>query len=167
MAGSSVAEPCPTPRNRRWCSGCTRAVNPRHDCRCSRRKQCDGVPRLGRVRHSEPDRSSDGGLPNLDTAEDHRLTAGAALDGLVSRMTEAAHPRQLWPTDFTEEAMVWQATGILMSRFDLDAERALELVRKISKSTSGRMCVIAEQIINHEVRVEIMRNLEHDVHGFY
>jgi AmiR/NasT family two-component response regulator len=64
-------------------------------------------------------------------------------------MTEATHTNQLWPSNFVEEAVVWQAVGILMQRFDLDGEQALEVLRKRSTSTRTRMCVIAEQVIDH------------------
>ena len=37
-----------------------------------------------------------------------------------------------------------------MNRFDLDAVRALEVVRKMSQNTRTQMCVVAEQIINHK-----------------
>jgi len=63
-------------------------------------------------------------------------------------MTEATHLSSLWPADWTEEAAVWLAAGILMRRLDLHAWRAFELVRENAESTGMRMCVIAEQIIN-------------------
>ncbi len=75
-------------------------------------------------------------------------------------MTESAQSRQLWPDDFMHEAVIWQATGIVMSRFDLDVQRALEVLRKIATSSGTELSAIAEQVINHKLRLEIMRNLD-------
>jgi AmiR/NasT family two-component response regulator len=63
-------------------------------------------------------------------------------------MTQAPNSNQLWPADFTEEAIVWQAVGILMRRYDLEAADALEMLRKMANSASKRMSMIAEQIVN-------------------
>lgn len=61
--------------------------------------------------------------------------------------------------------LIEQATGIIMDRFDLDAAQALELLRMMSRNTRTQMCVVAEQLINHDVTVEAVRNLE-DLPGF-
>jgi AmiR/NasT family two-component response regulator len=66
-------------------------------------------------------------------------------------MTDAASSSALWPAYFTEEAIIWQATGVLMNRFDLDAEQGLELLRTMSESTGTRMRVIAERIVDRSV----------------
>jgi hypothetical protein len=57
--------------------------------------------------------------------------------------------------------LIEQATGIIMDRFDLDAEQALELLRRMSRNTKTQMCVIAEQLIHHEVPVEAVLNFGH------
>ena len=77
-------------------------------------------------------------------------------------MTDSANPSQLfWPADLIE-----QATGIIMNRLELDAAHAFKVLRKMSQNTRTQMCVVAEQIINHNVPVEAMRGLEKDVLGF-
>jgi hypothetical protein len=52
-----------------------------------------------------------------------------------------------------------------MNRFDLDAVRALEVLRRMSRNTRTQMCVVAEQVINHHVPMEAMRGFEEDVLG--
>ncbi|OBB95506.1 hypothetical protein A5782_06060 [Mycobacterium sp. 852002-40037_SCH5390672] len=57
-------------------------------------------------------------------------------------------------------------SGIPISaRFDLDAAQALGLLRTMSRSTRTQMCVLAEQIINHQVPVEALRGLEEEIPG--
>ena len=75
-------------------------------------------------------------------------------------MTDNSNSDLLWPQDLIE-----QATGTIMDRFDLDAVQALEVLRRMSRNTTTPMCVVAEQIINHDVPVQAVRNLE-DVLGF-
>ena len=75
-------------------------------------------------------------------------------------MTDDSNSDLLSPRELID-----QATGILMDRFDLDAVQALELLRRMSRNTKTQMCVIAEQLINHNVPVEAVRNFE-DVLGF-
>lgn len=76
-------------------------------------------------------------------------------------MTDTTIPSQLSPEDLIE-----QATDIIMNRFHLDAAQALEVLRRMSQNTRTQMCVIAEQVINHNVPVEAMRGLEEYVLGF-
>jgi AmiR/NasT family two-component response regulator len=76
-------------------------------------------------------------------------------------MTNSATSGQLWPQD-----LIRQATGIIMNRFDLDAAHALQVLRKMSQNIRTQMCVVAEQVINHNVPVEALRGLEEDVLGF-
>lgn len=70
-------------------------------------------------------------------------------------IVDSANKSQLWPGDLIE-----QATDIIMNRFDLDAAKALQVLRKMSQNTRTQMCVVAEQIINHNVPVEAVRGLE-------
>ena len=62
------------------------------------------------------------------------------------------------------QELIEQATGIIMDRFDLDPVQALELLRRMSRNTNTQMCVVAEQLISHDVPVEAVRNFE-DVLG--
>jgi AmiR/NasT family two-component response regulator len=78
----------------------------------------------------------------------------------VSRMTDSANSSQLWPKELIE-----QAIGIIMNGFDLNAAQALTLLRRMSQDTRTQMCVVAEQIINHNVLVEVLRDIEEDVLG--
>jgi AmiR/NasT family two-component response regulator len=75
-------------------------------------------------------------------------------------MTDSTNSSQLWP----EDAIVL-ATEIIRNRFHLDAAQALEVLRRMSQNTRTQMCVIAEQVINHDVPVEAVRGLEEDVLG--
>jgi AmiR/NasT family two-component response regulator len=75
-------------------------------------------------------------------------------------MTDSTNQSQLWPEDLIE-----QATAIIMNRFHLDAAQALEVLRRMSQNTRTQMCVIAEQIIDHNVPVEAVRSLEGNVLG--
>jgi ANTAR domain len=69
-------------------------------------------------------------------------------------MTDIANSSQLWPGDLIE-----QAIGIIMNQFHLDAAQALQVLRRMSQDTRTQMCVVAEQIINHNVPVEAVRGL--------
>jgi hypothetical protein len=73
-------------------------------------------------------------------------------------MTDSINVGQLSPEDLIE-----QATGIITNRFHLDAAQALAVLRRMSQNTRTQMCVIAEQVINHDVPVEAVRGLEEDV----
>jgi hypothetical protein len=65
-------------------------------------------------------------------------------------MSDMAKPSQLsWPAYVIE-----QATGIIMQRFELDAEQALKLLRKMSQSSRTQMCIVAQQIIQHNAPEE-------------
>ena len=65
-------------------------------------------------------------------------------------MSNTAKPSQLsWPAYVIE-----QATGIFMKRFDLDAAQALKLLRKMSQTNRTQMCLVAQQMIQHNVPVE-------------
>jgi AmiR/NasT family two-component response regulator len=75
-------------------------------------------------------------------------------------MADSANSSQLSP-----EELIEQAIGIIMNRFDLDAAQALGLFRRMSQDTRTQMCVAAEQIINHNVLVEALREIEEDVLG--
>jgi hypothetical protein len=74
-------------------------------------------------------------------------------------MTDRANSSQSWPA-----AVIEQAIDIIMDRFGLDAARALKVLRRMSQNTRTQMCVVAEQIINHEnVLMEAVRDLEEDL----
>jgi AmiR/NasT family two-component response regulator len=75
-------------------------------------------------------------------------------------MTDSVNSSQLWPED-----LIVLATAIIRNRFDLDAAQALEVLRRMSQNTRTQMCVIAEQVINHNVPGEPVRGLEEDVLG--
>jgi AmiR/NasT family two-component response regulator len=75
-------------------------------------------------------------------------------------MTDSANSSQLSPKDLIE-----QAIGIIMNRFDLDAVQALRVLRRMSQDTRTQMCVVADQIINHSMLVEALRDLEQGVLG--
>ncbi|OBH12912.1 MULTISPECIES: ANTAR domain-containing protein [unclassified Mycobacterium] len=68
-------------------------------------------------------------------------------------MTDRAS--QLWPGD-----LIAQATDIITDRFQLDGTQAFEVLRRMSRDTRMQMCVVAEQIINHDVPVDAVLRLE-------
>jgi hypothetical protein len=84
----------------------------------------------------------------------------AAWLNSAGEMIDSADSSQLSPEDLIE-----QAAGIIMNRFDLDAAQALEVLRRMSQNTRTQMCVVAEQVVNHNVPVEAVRGLEEDVLG--
>jgi AmiR/NasT family two-component response regulator len=67
---------------------------------------------------------------------------------------------------FWAKNVIEQAQRILMSRLDLDAVRALEVLRSMSLNTRTQMCVVAERVINHDVPAEAMRGCDEVVLGF-
>jgi ANTAR domain-containing protein len=73
-------------------------------------------------------------------------------------MIDSTSLSQLCPED-----LIGQAIAIIMNRFQLDAAQALEVLRRMSRNTRTQMCVIAEQVIEHNVPVEAVRGLEEDV----
>jgi hypothetical protein len=76
-------------------------------------------------------------------------------------MTDSANSSQVWPGD-----VIAQATDIISERFKLDAAQSFAVLRRMSRNTRMQMCVVAEQVINHELPVEAVRGLEADVPGF-
>jgi hypothetical protein len=78
-------------------------------------------------------------------------------------MTDSADSSQPWPEDLIH---IEHAMDIIMNRFHVDAAQALEVLDRMSQNTRTHMCVVAEQIINHNVPVEALRGLEEDVLGF-
>lgn len=76
-------------------------------------------------------------------------------------MTDSANSSQTWPA-----AVIEQAIGIIMNRFDVDAAQALRMLRRMSRNTRTQICVIAEQVINHNVPVEALRGLEEEIPRF-
>lgn len=58
-------------------------------------------------------------------------------------MTDDSNASQLSPGDLIEQAL-----DVIMNRFDLDAEQALKVLRRMSRETRTQMCVVAEQLIN-------------------
>ena len=75
-------------------------------------------------------------------------------------MTNNINSDMFWARDVIEKAQ-----RILMNRFDLDAASALQVLRKMSQNTGTPMCVVAEQIINHNVPVDAVLGLEEHVLG--
>ena len=75
-------------------------------------------------------------------------------------MTNDTNSDLLWARDVIE-----QAQRSIMNRFDLDAVRALKVLRRMSLNTRMPMCVVAEQLIKHDVPLEAMRGLEEVVMG--
>jgi hypothetical protein len=74
-------------------------------------------------------------------------------------MTDRANSSQSWPA-----VLIEQAIDIIMDRLDLDAAQALKVLRRMSQNTRTQMCVVAEQMINHEnVLMEAVRDLEEDL----
>ncbi|ORW94282.1 hypothetical protein AWB92_10965 [Mycobacterium sp. IEC1808] len=71
---------------------------------------------------------------------------------------ETAHPRPDWPAD----SGVWQATGIIMNRFDLDSEHALDVLRRMSQRCMRPMWRVAEEVIRHNDPVRAFQRLEED-----
>jgi hypothetical protein len=71
------------------------------------------------------------------------------------RAGDSASSNQLWP-----EVLFEQAAGVIMKSFDLDTAHALQVLRKMSQNTRTHVCVVAEQIINHNVPLEALRGIE-------
>ncbi len=83
------------------------------------------------------------------------------LEDWLDRVTDSTNSRELSPED-----LIAQATDIIRDRFKLDAAQALDVLRIMSRNTRMQMCVVAEQVINHNVPLEAMGGLEPDVLGF-
>ncbi|OBI57393.1 ANTAR domain-containing protein [Mycobacterium sp. E796] len=73
-------------------------------------------------------------------------------------MIATAHPRPVWPAD----SVVWQATGIIMNRFDLGTEQALDVLRRMSQRCKRPMWRVAEEVIRHNDPVRAFQRLEED-----
>jgi hypothetical protein len=72
-------------------------------------------------------------------------------------MTDSANSSPPSPKDLIE-----QARGIIMNRFDLDADQALKVLRRMSQATKARMCAVAEQVVNYNDPTAALRRLEED-----
>ena len=66
---------------------------------------------------------------------------------------------------FVARDLIEEATGIIMERFDLDAVAALAVLSRMSQDTSTQMCVVAAQVINHQVPLDAVRGIEDYVLG--
>ncbi len=86
--------------------------------------------------------------------------AGRLWTEWVAKVIDSANSSQPWPAEVIE-----QAIGIIMDRFNLDAAQALGVLRRMSRNTRMQMCVLAEQVINHNVPAEVVRGLEEDLVG--
>jgi hypothetical protein len=75
-------------------------------------------------------------------------------------MTNNSNSNEDWARDLIETAQ-----GIIMDRFALPPAAALRVLHKMSQNTRTQMCVVAEQIIRHNVPVEAVRGLEDSVRG--
>jgi AmiR/NasT family two-component response regulator len=71
------------------------------------------------------------------------------------RRVDNTNSDQLWPADLIE-----QATGIIVKRFGLDAAQGLEVLRRMSRNTMTQMCVVAEQIVNHDLPEDAVRSMK-------
>ena len=72
-------------------------------------------------------------------------------------MNDSANSSPPSPKDLIE-----QARGIIMNRFDLDADQALKVLRRMSQATKARMCAVAEQVVNYNDPTAALRRLEED-----
>jgi hypothetical protein len=81
-------------------------------------------------------------------------------------VAERGSPNMNNIADSDPSDLIDQATAIIMDRFGLEAVQALEVLRKISQHTRNQICVVAEQVINHQVPVAAMRGLEEAMRGF-
>ena len=85
---------------------------------------------------------------------------GVSNTARAARMTHNTNSNPFVARDLIE-----QATGIIMERFDLDARSALAVLRRMSQNTSTQTCVVAAQIINHQLPLAAVRGIEVDVLG--
>ncbi|WP_197694646.1 ANTAR domain-containing protein [Mycobacterium sp. 852002-51971_SCH5477799-a] len=69
-------------------------------------------------------------------------------------MTDDSNTSQPSPADLIEQAL-----DVIMNRFDLDAERALKVLRSMSRETRTQMCVVAEQLINDNPSEAVRREM--------
>ena len=56
--------------------------------------------------------------------------------------------------------IIGQAKGMLMERFDVDAVRAFDLIRKLSQNTNTRLSDVAERLV-HAEHPTLSRDREH------
>ena len=83
------------------------------------------------------------------------MTAMRVIHTGPERAGDSANSSQLWP-----EVLFEQAADIIMKSFDLDPAHALQVLRKMSQNMRTQVCVVAEQIINHNVPLEALRGIE-------
>jgi hypothetical protein len=83
------------------------------------------------------------------------MTAMRVIHTGPERAADSANSSQLWP-----EVLFEQAADIIMKSFDLDRAHALQVLRKMSQNMRTQVCVVAEQIINHNVPLEALRGIE-------
>jgi len=73
---------------------------------------------------------------------------GLALAAHVAVALAAAQEIQHLKTGLGNRTVIGQAEGILMERFDLTAERAFQVMRRVSSHTNTKLLVVAHELVS-------------------
>ena len=83
---------------------------------------------------------------NVFTAESEAIGSVLAAHGAVAILS-SRHGEQLQSAVATRD-LIGQAKGIIMERFNVDAVRAFELLRRLSQTSNVRLVDIAQRVVD-------------------
>lgn len=86
-----------------------------------------------------------GTKPNVFTVENEAVGAMLATHAAVALIAD--DERLQFKSALASRDIIGQAKGMIMERFDIDAVRAFELLRRLSQSTNTRLTSVAEELV--------------------
>ena len=84
--------------------------------------------------------------PDVFTAENEAI--GAMLATHAATALIADDERLQFQSALASRDIIGQAKGMIMERFDVDAVRAFELLRKLSQNSNTRLASVAEELVS-------------------
>ena len=87
-----------------------------------------------------------GTKPDVFTAENEAI--GAMLATHAATALIADDERLQFQSALASRDIIGQAKGMIMERFDVDAVRAFELLRKLSQNSNTRLASVAEELVS-------------------
>ena len=83
----------------------------------------------------------------VDAFDDDDLLHGQALAAHVAVAVAAAQDADNLQRAVTNRTVIGQAEGILMERFDISAERAFDVLRRVSQHRNQKLSQVAEHLV--------------------
>jgi transcriptional regulator with GAF, ATPase, and Fis domain len=84
--------------------------------------------------------------PDVFTVENEAVGAMLATHAAIALIAD--DERLQFQSALASRDIIGQAKGIIMERFDVDAVRAFELLRRLSQNSNTRLAVVAQEIVS-------------------